>query len=597
MYFILTRNGVKKMFEDKFTRVLYIDLSKKSFTIRSRRDLFERWLGGTGVGIQLLKEECPQGTDPLSPDNTIIFSVGPITSLYPLASKTVAIFKSPLTGNLGESHAGGRSAVSIMMAGYGAIVIKGKSDIPVYLSIFDNEVRFHDARAIWGIKDAITVGKIIRQRETFSGQRSIMRIGRAGENLVRYASLNTETYRHFGRLGLGAVFGSKNLKAVVIAGKRTINLADPKAYIRVYKKLLDETTSNLLEKYHDLGTAVNVLPLHEIGGLPIENLNKTSYDGAKELSGENLAQNYLGRRIACTGCPVACVHIATFRDPHEEEKYFYKTSMIGYDYEPIYSLGTMLGIKEAKGFLKLMDKTEKLGLDAMSAGVALAWATEMLNKNIISEKETLIKFSFGDWEKYLDGLENIVSMPNDFYKALARGTNYASEIYGGKDFALNFGKNEMPGYHTGPATHLGWFLGARHSHLDNAGYSMDQNLKGNYPAPEQLVDNLIEEESNRQILSSLVVCFFARAIYLNFDNTINCLKTIGIDLTKEELKELGREIYRQKMSYKTQEGWLPSYLDLPKRIFETPAPFGKISEEYMKKAIEHFRTRLEQNFR
>ncbi|AWB10159.1 aldehyde:ferredoxin oxidoreductase [Thermodesulfobium acidiphilum] len=585
------------MFEDKFTRVLYIDLSKKSFTIKSRPDLFERWFGGTGVGIQILKEECPKNVDPFSPDNTIIFAVGPITSLYPLASKTVAIFKSPLTGNLGESHAGGRSAVSIMMAGYGAIVIKGKSDIPVYLSILDNEVRFHDARAIWGIKDAITVGKIIRQREPFSGQRSIMRIGRAGENLVSFASLNTETYRHFGRLGLGAVFGSKNLKALVIAGKRTINLPDPKMYLRMYKNILDETTSSLMKKYHDLGTAANVLPLHEIGGLPIENLNRTSYEGAIELSGENLAQNYLGRRIACTGCPVACVHIATFREPHEEEKYFYKTSMIGYDYEPIYSLGTMLGIKDAKGFLKLMDKTEKLGLDAMSSGVALAWATEMLNKNLINERETLVKFSFGEWEGYIEGLENIVSMPNDFYKALARGTSYASKIYGGKDFALNFGKNEMPGYHTGAATHLGWFLGARHSHLDNAGYSMDQSLKGHYPEPEKLVDKLIEEEANRQILSSLVVCFFARAIYLNLDNTINCLKTVNINITKEELKELGMEIYRQKMSYKTQEGWIPSHLDLPKRIYETSTPYGKISEDYMRKAVDYFRNRLEKDFR
>src|SRR5512136_1499845 len=207
---------------DPLARVLYIDLSRRSFSTKPRPDLFEAGLGGTGVGIRLLEEECAPGTDPLGPGNPIVLAVGPLTGLYPLASKTVAMFKSPHTGNLGESHAGGRSAVAIRMAGYGAIVIRGVSATPVYLSVKGDHVYFRDASALWGTHNAYTAGSVLRERESGAGVRSIMRIGRAGENGVTYASVTTETYRHFGRLGLGAVFGSKKLKGLVISGRRAL---------------------------------------------------------------------------------------------------------------------------------------------------------------------------------------------------------------------------------------------------------------------------------------------------------------------------------------------------------------------------------------
>ncbi len=166
------------------TRVLYVDLKRHSFSVEDRSDLFQYYIGGAGVGINLLRENCPEGVNPLGPDNPIVFAVGPLVGLYPLASKTVAMFKSPLTGNLGESHAGGRSAVAIRSAGYGAIVIKGTSETPIYLAMSDKDVKFRDASGIWGIASSITVGRIIRELETGAGTRTIMRIGLAGERLV-----------------------------------------------------------------------------------------------------------------------------------------------------------------------------------------------------------------------------------------------------------------------------------------------------------------------------------------------------------------------------------------------------------------------------
>ena len=194
---------------DTLSRVLYVDLSERRSCVVDRPDLFERWLGGTGVASALLAEECPEGADPLGLDNPIILAVGPLTGLFPLASKTVAMFKSPHTRNLGESHSGGRSAVSIRLAGYGAIVVKGASKSPVYLAIHGDSVHFRDASSLWGIRSSYTIARLIRQREPGAGCRTIMRIGRAGEQLVTYACVSTETYRHFGRLGLGAVWGKR----------------------------------------------------------------------------------------------------------------------------------------------------------------------------------------------------------------------------------------------------------------------------------------------------------------------------------------------------------------------------------------------------
>ncbi|RLE27179.1 aldehyde:ferredoxin oxidoreductase, partial [Candidatus Acetothermia bacterium] len=145
-------------------RILFVDLARHSFRVEERPDLFQSRLGGTGVAVELLQELCPSGADPLSPENPIILAVGPLNALFPLASKTVAMFKSPHTGNLGESHCGGRSAMAIRLAGYGAVVITGKSELPVYLTIDEKGVRFRDARALWGLSSSFTVGRIIRER-------------------------------------------------------------------------------------------------------------------------------------------------------------------------------------------------------------------------------------------------------------------------------------------------------------------------------------------------------------------------------------------------------------------------------------------------
>ncbi len=571
------------------SRVLYIDLTNKKYWIEDRPDLFEEYLGGVGVAVKLLEEELPRNADPLGPENVIVFAVGPFNGLYPAASKTVALFKSPHTGNLGESHAGGRSAIAIRLAGYGAIVIKGASDLPVWVSVQGDRVFFRDARALWGMTSSHTVGRIIREVEPGSGLRTIMRIGRAGERMVSYANVITETYRHFGRLGLGAVFGSKKLKALVVTGRSSIPVADRKAYREVYDKIFKLIVeSPLTKKYHDIGTPVNVLQLNELGALPSLNLLQSRLETADKISGEYLAEKYLGRRVSCAHCPIACIHLAVLREPYEEEPYFYKTTFVGYDYEPIYALGAMLGAREPEGLLKLIDVVEAYGLDAMTTGVVLAWATEAYKRGLIT-KEDLdgVELDWGNYEAYIEAVKRIVEQPTELYKAMARGVKYASERFGGKDFALSFSGNEMAGYHTGPAAYLTYAFGARHSHLDSAGYSLDQKTIGKTPPPGEVVNRLYEEEAWRQVLSSLVVCFFAREIYKP-EVVAEALKPLGFDLSVEDLAKLGKKILREKYRLKIREGFNPEDVTFPKRIFETPTPHGLLSPEYMEEAKREY---------
>lgn len=422
---------------DKFLpRVLRVDLTRKKSWVEERPDLFKGRLGGTGVAIELLHELCSKDADPLGPENPIILAVGPLSPLFPLASKAVAMFKSPPTGNLGESHCGGRVALALRLAGFGALVVQGRSEVPVYLAIHRGRVQFRDARALWGLSSSLTVGRVLREIEPGVGARTILRIGRAGENLVTYATVIAETYRHFGRLG--AVFGSKNLKALVISG----TIPNPAAYQKLYRDLWERAArSEVMKKYHDLGTAQNIRPLNAIGALPVRNLSATRYPGEPPFSGESLAK------------------------------------FVSYDHEPLYALGTRLGVETAEGVLKLIDAVEVCGMDAISTGVVLAWATEAFSQGLIGERETEgLTPAWGDVSVYLEMIRRIAERWGPFYRVLGEGVRRAAQHYGGEEFALHFGGNEMPGYHTGPGALLTYLSGSRHSHLDSAGYARDQEL-------------------------------------------------------------------------------------------------------------------------
>lgn len=577
------------MIYEKYIRVLYINLATEKIHIENRKDLCD-YLGGVGVATKLLEENLKPELAPLDEQQPIIFAIGAASTIFPVVTKTVAMFCSPLTGELGESYAGGRMALTLFLAGYDAVVIQGRAKKPCYIAISRNSVEIKDARAFWGM-NSDEVGRAIRDREPGGGKRSIIRIGPAGENMVSYASVCVDTYRHFGRLGLGAVMGSKNLKALSIVGDRNLPIKNFKEYFKVYQEIYNRVTdTEIMAKYHDAGTPINIEPLNAAGGLPTKNLRQAVFEHGDNISGETFAQKNLVRKMACTGCPVGCIHIGQFRREFDKG-HEYEAVSVGYDYELLFALGSFLGIKTSDEILQLIEEVEELGMDAMSTGVVLGWATEAFMRKLVTEEQTLMPLAFGNTANYIKAMQYIAAGKNEFYKALAAGADKASDIYGGKDFAMTFGKNEMPGYHTGYGAVIGAAVGARHSHLCNGGYSVDQSMKEFNK--EKLVDSLFAEEKERCMLNSLVICLFARKVY-DRKTILAALNSIGHNLTDEDLSAIGERIYKTKLRIKKSLGFDQMSVKLPRRVFETPSMTGLLDEKVAYELMEMYHKKTEE---
>ncbi|HWU40179.1 MAG TPA: aldehyde ferredoxin oxidoreductase N-terminal domain-containing protein, partial [Candidatus Acidoferrum sp.] len=425
------------MIRDHF-RVLKVDLSSGRGKVEDieGRDV---WAGGSGLATLLFDrmgfpDRCWE-----DPEQPLIFAVGPLTGYFPLMSKTVCAFKSPYHDQYAESHGGGRSALSLRFADLDALVITGKARRPSCVVVGSRKLEVKDVHYLWG-KSVQRTGQMMRRLVSGSGHRSVLRIGPAGENRSAMACINADTYRHFGRLGGGAVMGAKNLKAIAIVGDESFNLPEGKEYAPLFQKIYGQLTeTNMMDKYHNLGTPINVAVLNGIRALPCRNLQRTSDPAISGITGETFAERTLLRNTACSGCPVGCIHLGFLREKFAEpHQYLYR--QVTYDHEPIFAMGAMLSVLDAFQVLTLLEIAEKMGLDVMSAGVALAWATEAFEKGLLSEKETLIPLKFGDAPAYAQAVKHLGLGTNDFYRLLAQGTLKAAKQYGGEEFACVLGQ-------------------------------------------------------------------------------------------------------------------------------------------------------------
>ncbi|MHA1366229.1 MAG: aldehyde ferredoxin oxidoreductase N-terminal domain-containing protein [Candidatus Heimdallarchaeota archaeon] len=432
-------------------KLIDVDLSKRKVsTIDDSK--YNKFLGGVALATEIFTKKCKPDIDPLSKDNVIVFANGPLTAAFPTASKTVALFKSPLNNELGESYAGGRMASALRFAGYDGMIIHGKASHPTYLAIHNDKITLKNAELLWNLRSVFVVGRILRDAEPEGpGRRSFIRSGRAGDRLIRYANLNVDNYRHFGRLGLGAVFGSKNLKAVVIEGSRDFVYPDMKAYKKAYREIYNHLRdTDDMDKYHILGTAAGIQPINAIGGLPTRNFSSGRFEFAEEISGEYLAENLLLRKIACSQCPVGCIHIAYLRVPYKKEEYDVETTFVPYDYELLYALGSNLGIGNATDVLRLIEVADRNGFDIISLGGILAWATDAYQEGIITINDTMgVNFEFGNTLNYLSAVNLIVGRENELYEAMGDGIDACIEKFGGKEFAISIGGQTPAGYFTG----------------------------------------------------------------------------------------------------------------------------------------------------
>ena len=561
---------------NEYFRVLVVDLesSKSKVEKIDGRNLVA---GGSGLAALLYTIYGRPELDWDHPSQPFILAIGPLTGYYPLMSKTVCSFISPYHSQYTESHGGGRSALALFFAGYDALVIIGRAAELCCLSIGSNHVQIKDTGFMKGMNTASS-GKLIRRMfKKSSGHRSILRIGPSGEIGSAMACINVDSYRHFGRLGGGAVMGVKNLKGLVINGDTSFTRPPGKAYPEVFKKVYGQVTStDMMKKYYHLGTAVNLQGLNDIQSLPWHNLQQTSNTAVSKISGEAFAEKTLLRNGACSGCPVGCIHLGFFRDQFKKEaRYLYH--QVPYDYEPIFAAGTMLGVTDCFDILRILEDFELVSIDAMSGGVALAWATEATERGLISEKETLVRLSFGDALAYQAAAQYLGRGANEFYRLLGMGTLKAAREFGGEDFGCVLGQ-EMAGYATGELFFTAQALGFRHSHLDTGAYSWDQ--KHDTKEVDEGVDFLMTDEPGRVFLTSMVACLFARSAY-NDEQLGACLEAAGYGTLAGTISDTAEYIRKLRWKVRIDSGFKPEEILIPQRFYKVETWKGKIDRNYL----------------
>ena len=582
------------MLNGDFIRILHVDLTTGETGIEDRADLFDNTLGGTGTAVHLLDEWVHDDLEPLDPAQPVIFAIGPLTTIFPVVTKAVATFRSPLTGEYGESHAGGQFAAALRYAGYDVLIITGAAKRPVYLVIDGQRVEIRAADAMAGM-NVIETGRVIRDQVGGAGHRSILRIGPAGEArpgraAIGYANLNVDTFRHFGRLGLGAVLGSKNLKAIAVIGQQHIDLPeDSRAYKKVYAEVYDRVLhTDAMAKYHELGTPANVLPLNELGALPTYNVRQGYFGEADEISGEAFAEEELITKRACAGCQIGCIHVALYRRlfaPGWE----YESTMVAYDHELIYAVGSLLGVGDRPAVLRLIEDIDKAGMDTISCGTALAWATEAMERgDVKAEQFGGINLRWGDAERYAQAIAAIVRGDSELGRWLGRGEVAAARHFGGQEYVAAVGGQGIAGYWTGYGHVLGHLLGARHSHLDNAGYGIDQKLEPY--TDEAIVDRIITDEAERIVQTCIAICLFARGVY-DLETISRALGSVGIERTADELQSMGERLYWERVRLRERLGFQARLEDVPRRFYETPTPRGQLEPERVARLLEIYQRR------
>ena len=564
------------MTEHEQFKILVVDLGEeKGRVIHFGRPAED--LGGSGLAAALFEEYGLPDEPAHHPDQPLIFAIGPLTGYFPLMSKVVLGFKSPYHEQYTETHAGGRLALALRFADVEALVVRGRSAKRCGLIVGPRQLEFRDLHYLWG-QDVFNSGKWLRKiQKVGSGHRSIIRIGPAGERQLPIAGINVDSYRHFGRLGAGAVMGGKNLKAIMVVGDAHLDLAGGQEYPKLYQEIYREVTqSEIMRKYHDLGTPENLGTLNGIKSLPWTNLKSTHNEAAESISGERFAEQLLLRQLACSGCPVGCIHVGLLREMFApEHEYSYR--QVAYDYEPIFAAGSMLGLTEPSEVLSLMEEMDRQGLDSMSAGVILAWTTEALEQGVVTEAETLVPLKFGSSAGYREAVGHLAGQTNDFYRSLGQGLDKAAAIYGGKDFVCTLGQ-EMAGYATGEVFFASQAYGFRHSHLDSAGYSFDQ--KNNSKDPEAAVKYLLSEEQRRLILTSMVSCLFARNVYTE-EVVQKALTSINRPELADNLADKAGQIMKKRWQLKFKTGYDPAKVTISKRFREIETFKGPLDEVYL----------------
>ncbi len=408
-------------------KILVVDLTFRTWQVEEQpEEFYRRYLGGSGLGLYYILRDMPPGADPLGPDNVLTFAVGVVTGApFSGQARISANAKSPLTGAIGDAQAGGFFPAEMKFSGYDAIVLKGKAPSPVYLWIKDGQVEIRSASHLWGKSTGDT--EDIIKRELGDRKIEITEIGPAGENLVRLAAIMNMANRAHGRTGLGAVMGSKNLKAIAVRGTGRLHVAD----LQRVKELAGWGARHVrvnptMEDLHVNGTDGGLRSQHFHGGLPTRNWRSGAFEGYDALAGDTMTDTVLKERDTCYACATRCKRVVGIT----EGKYTVDPRYGGPEYETVACFGSYCGVGDLAAVAKANELCNKFGLDTIGTGATIAWAMDCFEHGLITEKDTDgLKLRFGDADAMLQMVDQIAHR-SGFGDILADGSARAAKTLG-----------------------------------------------------------------------------------------------------------------------------------------------------------------------
>ena len=558
-------------------KILRIDLTTRQVkTEEVSPALLKGYLGGVGLATRLLLHYAPAGVDPFAPENPLVFATGGLAgTIVPASAKHAVATKSPLTGLVGDSISSSYWSVALKRTGFDALVVTGVAESTIYLFIDDGIVHFRKAGHLWG-KGSLETEEAIRN-EIGDARVRVASIGPAGENLVRYACISNDNNRQAGRTGTGAVMGSKKLKAIALRGTRPVRVRDVKEIEKLSIALIEKAQGPTTEKYRGLGTPSNVLVLNRLSALPTRNFQSSRFGGAELVSGERLAERYLGKVMACSTCPVACTHV--YRVPGGSSV----GTECSLDYESLFALGPLCGVEDVPAILKTAELCDRYGVDTISAGSSIAWGMECFEKGLLTIKDTDgLQLTFGNSKALVETIKRIAERKG-FGDLLAEGVRIASaKLGGGSDkWAMHSKGLELSGYEprTMKTMALGFAVGLRGAcHNRSPGYESDMSGQvDRFNGGPERGPRMKEHEDFAAVLDSLVICKFVRKCFGDFFAEAAHLysEATGLDMTAAELKTAGERINNVKKVFNIREGWKRSDDWLPARLFTDPVTEGE----------------------
>jgi len=534
-------------------------------------DLAKKFLGGRGLATYLLSREIDPAVDPLSPENKIIFATGALTgSKAPASGRYMVVTKSPLSGTVASSNSGGFWGVELKNAGYDLIIIEGKSQKPSYIYVNDDTVEIRNAEKYWGKLVSETTDLLLQ--EAGDPKAKILTIGPAGEKLALIASVMNDRYRAAGRSGVGAVMGSKNLKAIVVRGTGKAKPAKAEETKEVVKNILKMLKENSVtgEGLPTYGTAVLVNVINELGVYPTNNFQRSYFETADKVSGETLAEKYLVKNTACFGCPIACGRYSKVDDVEGE----------GPEYETTWAYSADCGVDDLAAVIKANKWCNEYGLDTISAGSTIACAMELYEKGIIKPDEIDgPALTFGSSEAIVEWTRKM-GAGEGFGAKLALGSYRLAEEYGVPELSMSVKKLEIPAYDPrGIQGHGLEYATSNRGGCHVRGYMVSPEILG---IPEKLDRFSLEGKAAwtkalqdiTAMIDSLGMCLFT-VFALTADNYKDMFNAIvGEEWTTEQLLQAGERIWNLERVFNLKAGIEPQDDTLPKRLLEEPIAEG-----------------------